>query len=88
MFNAESRLLVLYQKADAKFALRTLHNSFQTPLFSMSQPTHFTELSAVFGVKDIDNTTLQVCAKLLDLGVDPKKLAQAIRSIQDQAKIE
>lgn len=54
----------------------------------MSQPTYFTELSAVFGVKDIDNTTLQVCAKLLDLGVDPKKLAQAVRSIQDQAEIE
>lgn len=55
----------------------------------MSQPSmQFAELAALLNVASIDSTTLQLCAKLLDQGVDPTRLAQAIKSIRAQTQIE
>lgn len=55
---------------------------------TMSQPSQFAELAALLNVTEIENSTLQLCAKLLDQGIDPTRLARAIKSIQAQTKLE
>lgn len=54
---------------------------------TMSQPHPFIEIAELLQVNSLDSTSLQLCAKLLDQGVDPVRLAQAIKKIQAQAKV-
>lgn len=42
------------------------------------------ELARMLDIKDIDDSTLQLCMKLLDQGVDPKLLADSISKIRNE----
>lgn len=42
------------------------------------------EMASILGVTEIDESTLQLCIKLLDQGVDPKVLASQILKIKSE----
>lgn len=44
------------------------------------------ELAKMLDVKEIDESTLQLCIKLLDQGVDPKVLATSITKIRNETE--
>ncbi|CUM64747.1 uncharacterized protein PRCAT00002358001 [Priceomyces carsonii] len=44
------------------------------------------DLIGIFNVQGIDKTTLQLCFKLIDQGIDPQSLATAILKIQDETR--
>lgn len=44
------------------------------------------EIARLLRIDEIDDTTLQLCVKLLDLGVDPELLAHQIVSINKETK--
>ncbi|KAI5965824.1 uncharacterized protein KGF55_001187 [Candida pseudojiufengensis] len=44
-------------------------------------------LARLLGIEGIDDTTLALCYKLLDEGVDPKILAEKIKDIQKETTI-
>lgn len=44
------------------------------------------ELARILNVTEIDASTLQLCTKLMDQGVDPRKLASAIKSIKRETE--
>lgn len=45
------------------------------------------ELAKTLNVSEIDDTTLQLCVKLIDQGVDPKQLAEHIIRIKRETAI-
>lgn len=44
------------------------------------------ELARLLNISEIDDSTLQLCVKLMDQGVDPKKLATAIKNIKKETQ--
>lgn len=42
------------------------------------------EIARILNVTEIDDSTLQLCVKLMDQGVDPQKLATAIKNIKKE----
>jgi len=52
----------------------------------MDTNTLLAELARILNVTDIDASTLQLCTKLIDQGVDPKKLASAIKNIKNETQ--
>lgn len=44
------------------------------------------ELADLLNIKEIDDTTLQVCIKLIDQGIDPQQLATYIMKINDETR--
>ncbi|SGZ50424.1 CIC11C00000001143 [Sungouiella intermedia] len=53
---------------------------------TMDTNTLLAELARILNVTDIDASTLQLCTKLIDQGVDPKKLASAIKNIKNETQ--
>ncbi|ODV77804.1 uncharacterized protein CANTADRAFT_35971, partial [Suhomyces tanzawaensis NRRL Y-17324] len=45
-----------------------------------------TELARILNVTEIDESTLQLCIKLLDLGIDPETLALKIKSVNQETQ--
>lgn len=45
------------------------------------------DLSKLLKVHGIDESTLMLCYKLLDEGVDPRKLAEKIKDIQKEISL-
>lgn len=45
------------------------------------------EMARILGVNEIDESTLQLCIKLLDQGVDPKQLASQIIKIKSETDL-
>lgn len=48
--------------------------------------TLLAEIARILNVTDIDDSTLQLCVKLMDQGVDPQKLATAIKNIKKETR--
>ena len=44
------------------------------------------ELANLLSIKEIDDTTLQVCIKLIDQGIDPQQLATYILKINNETR--
>lgn len=44
------------------------------------------ELARLLKIREVDETTLQLCIKLLDQGVDPEVLAKHIVSLNSETK--
>lgn len=44
------------------------------------------ELARILNVTEIDDSTLQLCVKLMDQGVDPQRLATAIKNIKKETR--
>ncbi|CCG21875.1 hypothetical protein CORT_0B01560 [Candida orthopsilosis Co 90-125] len=45
------------------------------------------DISKLLKVRGIDESTLSLCYKLLDEGVDPRKLAEKIKDIQKEISL-
>ena len=46
----------------------------------------YIELADLLNIKEIDDTTLQVCIKLIDQGIDPQQLATYILKINNETR--
>lgn len=48
--------------------------------------TLITDLARLLNIGEIDDSTLQLCIKLLDEGVDPQVLALSIQKIKSETR--
>lgn len=54
--------------------------------YQQSSNALVTELAKLLQIAEIDDSTLQLCVKLLDQGVDPEALAHHIVSINKETR--
>lgn len=61
-------------------------NTFSGNNFRENSNTLLVELADLLNIKEIDDTTLQVCIKLIDQGIDPQQLANYILKINNETR--